>query len=253
MGSPHQRLFFVAAPRVKSRSARGWGRSDVFAAQPPDECFQPAFDAWSPTAILQRVLRKGKEEISCVYVTRRLTKNVVSISRKELKLTSKLLSYTAFRLCQHDAHFKSLAMFGHFLFPICLGLSLVFVTGACGPASTREAPVVERMPSGKHANADDVNIGYAVTTEFALRKCKMGMTRQSIEREIGLGERWLAGEHDVFSYPMLYNASLLIQYESGRAAVINIISREEGRADWELRPSRQVSDPAPAVPDAKCG
>ena len=79
-----------------------------------------------------------------------------------------------------------------------------------------------------------------LTTEFALRKKMLGMTRQSVESEIGVGiladfEQPPPGgkDLDLYVYPMLYDASLYIVYENDRAAEITIRC-QAGR--WEYHP-----------------
>ena len=145
---------------------------------------------------------------------------------------------TVFHLYQGHAHSKNRACVGNLP---CLVMSLVFFAAGCRPPSTQDSPVAETMPGGEQSNMDDVTTEYALTTEFALRKAKsiLGMTRQSVEREIGLGELALTEENteenEVYRYPMLYDASLVIEYENNRAAELSIIGDADESAAWVYR------------------
>ena len=115
----------------------------------------------------------------------------------------------------------------------CLCMSLVFSAAGCRQSSTEDSTVVETEPTWDELSWE------RTVTEFAFRKNMLGMTRQDIESEIGVGEIWsiqYEGEGDAaqYSHPMLYDASLTIFYLNDRAVTIEIYGDYESdeSPDW---------------------
>ena len=64
-------------------------------------------------------------------------------------------------------------------------------------------------------------------TAFALRNSILGMTRQHVEREIGIGVAALAGPREVYGYPMLFGADLGIEYANNRAIDVSMCVKDK--------------------------
>jgi len=96
-----------------------------------------------------------------------------------------------------------------------LGLGFLFSASGCR-LEPNSVGLVEETTSYVEESLKDYR---KRVTEFALRKYILGMTKSSIEGEIGVGE---LGTHGYYNYPMIYDALLVIKYENDRASEISI-------------------------------
>jgi hypothetical protein len=88
-------------------------------------------------------------------------------------------------------------------------------------------------------------------TAFALRKSIRGMTRQNVEREIGIGEIALAGPREVYCYWMLFDAHLDIEYKNNRAVDVCVSVKNETEPYYRTATKEDIEELRNALHDCE--
>ncbi|MBT6156249.1 MAG: hypothetical protein HOL01_05350 [Planctomycetaceae bacterium] len=86
-------------------------------------------------------------------------------------------------------------------------------------------------------------------TAFVLRNSIQGMTKESVEREIGIGEIALAGPHEVYCYWMLSDAHLSIEYENNRAIDVSICVKDKKESYYVPATEEEIEELRKALDD----